>query len=131
MSPSDDIDARMATIEARLDRIDAAFNKLVSSDYLLQQEADHKKHEDILKKLEREQKSLRMQTGSYTADQYEDSAESRQFWDAIGWLFLIVTLLALWAGLDKMHRLGWHNWQPPAKTSQGDMPSSPPAPSLR
>jgi len=85
---SDELAARIAAIESRLDQIDVALNTSGLSDFLQKQQAAHEEHKTLLAKLKREQDSLRIQTSSRTADEYEERAPISLGLSLIGFIFL-------------------------------------------
>jgi hypothetical protein len=99
-SRADDLGARIAAIETRLDRIDTALKTLGARNILEQQNPLNQKHEQQLSELEREIDSIREQTGSRTAD--SDNAWdpfSAIFIDALRVILIIISIIiiVIWA----------------------------------
>jgi small-conductance mechanosensitive channel len=90
---ADDLGARIAAIETRLDRIDTALKTLDARNIPEQQNLLNKKHEKLLSEQKREIESIREQTRSLTADKYEAS----KAWDLVFVILLIIIVIIIYS----------------------------------
>lgn len=110
---SDELAARIATIESRLDQIDAALNTSGLSDFLQKQQAAHEEHKTLLAKLKREQDSLGIQTSSRKADEHEEGQPILNALLNLGFIFFILLCLAAyihrpWPWYEQEFKRGSH-----------------------
>jgi uncharacterized coiled-coil protein SlyX len=90
----DDLERRLAALESRLDQMGTALKTLDVSNILRQQQLVNRNHGELLAKLNKEQDSIREQTGSWSADSYEA-------WKPINAILAVMVIIIFFALLVK------------------------------
>ena len=90
----DDLERRLAAVESRLDQMGAALKTLDVLSILRQQQLVNRNHGEMLAKLNKEQDSIREQTGSWSADSYEA-------WKPINAILAVIVVIIIVALLLK------------------------------